>query len=98
MNIGSIQPVRPLEVPSVGTSAAGQAPDGFSDVLRAAYTRVENSGSQSAQMIEGFLAGDRQDLHSVAMAAQRASLEFEMLLQVRNKVVQAYQEVMRMQL
>ena len=44
-----------------------------------------------------FLTGGNEELHSVALAAQRASLEFELFLQVRNKVTSAYQEIMRMQ-
>src|SRR6185369_1425935 len=45
-----------------------------------------------------FLSGDGEDLHSTVLAVQRAGLEFDMLMQVRNKVVSAYQEVMRMQM
>jgi flagellar hook-basal body complex protein FliE len=67
-------------------------------VLHAAYQRTEQSGAEAARMVGQFLSGESQDLHSVALAGQKASLEFEMLLQVRNKIVQAYQEVMRMQL
>ena len=48
--------------------------------------------------MQQFLSGDGEDLHSTVLAVQRASLEFDMLMQVRNKVVSAYQEVMRMQM
>jgi len=44
------------------------------------------------------LSGDGEDLHSTVLSVQRATLEFDMLMQVRNKVVSAYQEVMRMQM
>ena len=98
MKMNAIQAVRPLEIAPAGASWTAQNGAAFSEILRAAYTRVESSGADASRMVEGFLGGDRQDLHSVALAAQRASLEFEMLLQVRNKIVQAYQEVMRMQL
>jgi flagellar hook-basal body complex protein FliE len=43
------------------------------------------------------LSGGDEELHSVALAAQRADLQFNLFLQVRNKAVSAYQEVMRMQ-
>jgi flagellar hook-basal body complex protein FliE len=98
METNAIQAVRALDIASAGVSGAAQNGAAFSEILRAAYTSVESSGTDASRMVEGFLSGDRQDLHSVALAAQRASLEFEMLLQVRNKIVQAYQEVMRMQL
>jgi flagellar hook-basal body complex protein FliE len=48
--------------------------------------------------MEQFISGESTDLHNVALASQKAALDFEMFLQVRNKVVQAYQEVMRLQL
>ena len=44
-----------------------------------------------------FLAGEGGEVHSVALATQRAELAFETFLQVRNKVVSAYQAVMQMQ-
>ena len=59
---------------------------------------VEKSHAQAQQAAANFLNGGNEELHSVALAAQRSSLEFDMFLQVRNKVVSAYQEVMRMQL
>ena len=59
---------------------------------------VEKSQGQAQQMVDSFLAGGNEEIHAVALASQRASLEFELALQVRNKVVSAYQEVMRMQL
>lgn len=95
-----IQPVtsvHPLVTDRVSGDAAASGP-AFQDVLRAAVTRVETAGAEANRVVEDFLGGGSQDLHSVALTAQRASLQFEMLLQVRNKVVQAYQEVMRMQL
>ena len=98
MSINSVQPVRPLEAGvELGQTASAAAPD-FSSLLHSAYKRIEHSGVEAARSVEGFLTGESQDLHSVALAGQRASLQFEMLLQVRNKIVQAYQEVMRMQL
>ena len=71
---------------------------GFEAVLQKAVQRVEASGAQATQAVQDFLEGGSQDLHSVALTAQKSSLQFDMFLQVRNKVVQAYQEVMRMQL
>ena len=98
MDISAIQPVRPLDPGQLAGTSAHRSGAAFSDLLHAAYNRVEASGAEATRMTESFLNGDRQDLHSVALASQKASLEFEMLLQVRNKIVQAYQEVMRMQL
>jgi flagellar hook-basal body complex protein FliE len=59
---------------------------------------VEGASNNANQSVQQFLSGDGEDLHSTVLAVQRASLEFDMLMQVRNKVVSAYQEVMRMQM
>jgi flagellar hook-basal body complex protein FliE len=48
--------------------------------------------------VERFLSGEGEDLHSTILASQRADLEFQMFMQVRNKVVSAYQEIMKMQM
>jgi flagellar hook-basal body complex protein FliE len=43
------------------------------------------------------MTGESQDLHNTVIAMQKADLSFQMMMQVRNKIVQAYQEIMRMQ-
>jgi flagellar hook-basal body complex protein FliE len=77
-----------------GRSAAA---GGFEQVLARAIRQVENFRLEADQKVERFLAGEGEDLHTVALATQRAELAFELFVQVRNKVVQAYQEIMRMQ-
>lgn len=77
--------------------AARRAAGGFEEVLARAIRQVEDFRLDADQKLERFLAGEGEDLHSVALAAQQAELAFELFLQIRNKVVQAYQEVMRMQ-
>lgn len=92
----STQSVRPLDFASA-VERKPAAP-GFQDALNSALNRVESTGRESVNQMERFLSGEGGDLHNVAIASQRASLQFETFLQMRNKVVQAYQEVMRMQL
>ena len=94
--ISSIRPITLPQVPQVGTSNA--QPGGFQAVLEGLVSGVEQSQNQAQQVVNNFLNGGNEELHSVALATQRASLEFELFMQVRNKVVSAYQEVMRMQL
>ena len=47
--------------------------------------------------MDRFLNGEGEEIHKVALASQQADLSFQLFLQMRNKVVSAYQEVMRMQ-
>lgn len=71
---------------------------GFRGVLENVIDQVEQSQAQADQLSSQFTAGgSTEDLHTVALAGQRAELEFELALQVRNKAVSAYQEIMRMQ-
>jgi flagellar hook-basal body complex protein FliE len=65
--------------------------------MEAAVQKAEASQSAAAREIQRFIAGDSEDIHTTAMAIQKSELEFEMFLQMRNKVVQAYQEIMRTQ-
>ena len=94
-----ISPIRPVSIPelSPASGATGAAPGGFQSVLEGLVGGVEKSQAQAQQTVNSFLTGGNDELHSVALAAQRSSLEFDLFLQVRNKVVSAYQEVMRMQ-
>ncbi len=66
--------------------------------MSSAINQVESAHNSAQQSVEKFLSGDGDDLHSTILATQRADLEFQMFMQVRNKVVSAYQEVMKMQL
>jgi flagellar hook-basal body complex protein FliE len=70
----------------------------FKDILSGAVNEVESSRASATESVNRFLSGEGDDLHSTILATQRADLEFQMFMQVRNKVVSAYQEVMKMQL
>ena len=96
--ISPVSPIQPITLPEIArVNPADTGAGGFQSVLQGIIGHVENSQTQAKQSTETFLTGGNEELHSVALAAQRASLEFELFLQVRNKVVSAYQEIMRMQ-
>src|SRR5437016_195176 len=100
MNISGLRAIAPIETPSIAPAggASGASKGSFGDVLSSAINQVESSRSNAAKSVDQFLAGEGDDLHSTILTAQRAELEFQMFMQVRNKVVAAYTEVMRMQL
>src|SRR3974377_471994 len=82
--------IRPAGEPSAGT--------GFQDVFASAIGQVESMGQDASASVQRFLTGDGEDLHTTVLATQRAELAFDLFLETRNKVVSAYQEIMRMQL
>jgi flagellar hook-basal body complex protein FliE len=83
---------------SVASPAAAKSPESlFPELFKQAVARVEAFHNDSTEKTGRFLRGEEQEVHEMVLAAQRSQLSFELFLQVRNKVVQAYQEVMRMQ-
>lgn len=93
--------ISPISAPSpASVRPAGEPPSGtgFQDIFASAIGQVESMGQDASASVERFLSGDGEDLHTTVLATQRAELAFEMFQQVRNKVVSAYQEVMRMQI
>lgn len=74
-----------------------EGPD-FREVLSEVIQDVDSAQKLSDGQIEKVLSGEIQDVHSVMIAMQKADLSFQMMLQVRNKLIDAYQEVMRMQI
>lgn len=70
----------------------------FAEVLKNALQEVDTLQKESNSEIQKVLAGEVKDVHSAMIAMQKADLSFQMLMQVRNKLVEAYHEVMRMQI
>jgi len=95
-------PISPITaVPSVDSiRPAGEARTGssFADVFAGAVRNVESYGRDASTSVERFLNGEGEELHSTVLATQRAEMAFDLFLQMRSKVVSAYQEIMRMQM
>lgn len=70
----------------------------FSSYLNEAISEVNQQQLESNRITEQFARGEITDIHHVMITAQKASIALELTVQVRNKVVEAYQEVMRMQI
>jgi flagellar hook-basal body complex protein FliE len=84
----------------LGSTPASGANDGegdFGALLKTAINQVEDLHGSAAQQVTDLLKGDRSDVHNVMIAVEKADIAFQLMLQVRNKIVSAYQEVSRMQ-
>ena len=99
-------PISPITLANPATAIqtapplASGAPDGgnvFHSIFQTAVNTVEGFQVQANQSVENFLSGKNEDVHTAVLATQRADLSFELFMQVRNRVVSAYQEIMRMQ-
>src|SRR4051812_27335738 len=77
--------------------ATGTGGDGFANALGSALGNLEQGQAQATQASQDLATGKASDVSSVVMSVERASLELQLASQVRNKLVDAYQEIMRMQ-
>ncbi len=98
--MAAITPISGVASPSAirapGETSRGS---GFGDVLSQAIQSVESVGQNASQSVGRFLSGDTaEELHTTIIATQQAQLSFDLFLQMRNKAVSAYQEIMRMQM
>ena len=72
--------------------AAGDGPN-FSSQLQTAFNHIEQLHADADQQITGLLSGQGEDIHKVMIAVEKANLSFQLMMQVRNKIVQAYRDV-----
>lgn len=92
-----ITPISGISLPQAPSIEPRAPSPGFQEAFAAAVRSVEAHGQHASASIEQFLSGEGGELHSTILATQRAELSFELFMQMRNKVVNAYQEIMRMQ-
>jgi flagellar hook-basal body complex protein FliE len=97
MAVAPITPIAGIPLAAPVRAAAGAAPGAFQEALTSAIGRVEAFSQNANASVQNFLSGEGEELHTTVLATQRAELSFELFMQVRNKVVNAYQEIMRMQ-
>lgn len=83
--------------PSTGSSVE-QAESSFGDILSNLVTSVSNSQKAGDVAVEQLQSGDASHLHEVMIAVEEADISLRMLVQMRNKALSAYEEIMRMQL
>ena len=108
--LGFLAPATPLPTlnpfhgPGPGGSAASAAPAGlqapgdFASWFTRQLAQVNADLAQSDQQLQALAAGEAQNLHQVMISLEEARLSFQLLAQVRNRALEAYQDVMRMQL
>ncbi len=98
MNGMNIKPIGPIEI-------TGQTPvlkvkdtsaQKFQDTLQSAMEQLTDINQKADQTIEKMATGEIQDVHQVMIAVEKANITFSTMMQVRNKLLDAYKEVMNM--
>ncbi|MDD5008477.1 MAG: flagellar hook-basal body complex protein FliE [Syntrophorhabdaceae bacterium] len=69
----------------------------FSDVLKESIQKVTELEKEADKEVEKLAKMESQDIHNTMMAIEKADLTFQMMMQIRNKIITAYEEIMRMQ-
>ena len=87
---------REIAAPRPPAETSAPAGAGFGDILGQMVSGVEARQAQASEITRSVLLGDNPNLHQSVLAMQEASLAFSLMVEVRNKVVESYQELMRM--
>ena len=69
----------------------------FGETLQRAITDVNSLQTEAGKAVESMVAGKAVDLHEVMIAVEKAKTSFDLLMEIRNKTIDAYREIMRMQ-
>ncbi len=101
MTVTELQRLRP----ATGTDGFARQPfgvdvpegTGFSDTLADAIDQVDTSQKVADEHVEAFVAGEQENVHEVMISMNEAKLHFQLMTEVRNRMLETYQELMRMQ-
>ncbi len=93
----SIAPIPPISAGAVAPSGPAAAAPGFGDQMAGALDAVSAAEAQADAVAQDIAAGGESGVHELMVAMTKASLSVELLAQARNRALEAYQEIMRMQ-
>ncbi len=81
----------------VGQNKAEKSTTSFSEVLKDSINKVSELQEEANQQTENLIKMQGQDIHNTMIAASKADLSFQLMMQIRNKIINAYEEIMKMQ-
>lgn len=95
----TMQPVRiPGSSPFKSTTTPDVAGGGFSEILSRSIAEVNGSSQEANQLLQGLAAGEHANIHETMIAMEKSGISFRMMTRVQQKVIDAYREIMRMQI
>ena len=94
--LGFTPPIIVNKQPEVKPLPAVPKGPSFGEVLENAIKEVSDIQKEAGEEARKLMTGEVKDVHTVMIAAQKAEISFQMMMQVRNKLVNAYQEIMKM--
>jgi flagellar hook-basal body complex protein FliE len=98
--IGPLSSLPRIADPAPVASATQDRPAaaGFQDALKDAISSINDIHQGANQAVEALASGQSQNVHQAMIALQQADLSFQLMMQIRNKLVMAYEEIQRMQI
>ena len=86
-------------VPSTSSIGAGNdaGGPGFGDILKSAVNTVDSLHDNAAAQVQNMMQTGNADVNDVMIAVEKADVSFQLMMQVRNKIVSAYQDIEKMQ-
>jgi flagellar hook-basal body complex protein FliE len=85
------------EAPAPSQPGGDQGAGSFASVLKKSLTEVNQMQQKADAAITALATGDKVSLHDTMIAMEQADVSFRLMMQVRNKIVEAYQEILRIQ-
>ena len=91
---------RPIEMPEIHEPGQGQEVGGtnFVGSLKEAISHINDAQTGASQAVDALVTGQSTNIHQTMVALQQADVSFQLMMQVRNKLVSAYEEIQRMQI
>ncbi len=86
----------PLPLQQVSSNPVEEARSNFGEMIKNTIAQTVTAEAQSEKAIEGLASGQARNLHEVMISVEKADISLKMLVQFRNKALQAYEAVMRM--
>lgn len=98
MNIDPLTMIQHKGIAKQTKKVKAQKPkSSFSDTLLKSIQKVNDLQKEADKSIEELATGEKRDIAQTMIAVEKANISFELMTQIRNRIVEAYQEVMRMQ-
>ncbi len=95
----TMQPISlPGAAPLKSPGTPGAAGTGFSEILSRSIAEVNGQSQEADQLVQGLATGEHANIHETMIAMEKSGISFRMMTRVQQKVIDAYREIMRMQI
>lgn len=99
IDIKGISGATPASVaPSVSGAPGKASGTGFGEIFSKAIDAVNGQAQEAEKLVTGLVSGEHANIHETMIAMEKSSISFRMLTKAQSKAIDAYQEIMRMQL